>query len=135
MDKNALLELLTYSLDNQLNEDEREQLDAALKQFSWLRREQKALLTIREKLRSFNIAEDAEFSNNVMQRLGDFAIKKHEASIINLFPKVAAACLILLFAALINIYFVEGNLNTDTIIGIEDVSPDEAQAYILYEEN
>jgi hypothetical protein len=41
---------------------------------------------------------------------------------------VAAACLLLLAAAFLTLYFSEGSLSADTLIGVQELQPEDATA-------
>jgi hypothetical protein len=41
---------------------------------------------------------------------------------------VAAACFLLIAAAFVSLYLSEGSLSTDTLIGVEELQPEDATA-------
>ena len=134
MDKEALLDLLILSLDNELPAAQQEQLERALKEHKWLRQERDKLIEIRDVLGNMRAAPNDRFTDSVMAHI-DAGSSGSESIIIRLFPKVAAACAVFLLALVLNIYSSDGSLSYDSIIGLNDLSPDEAYSYILSEDN
>lgn len=74
--------------------------------------------------------KDPKFADRVMYQLQQTKKSEFSASIIALFPKVAAACVLLLLCSLLGIYFTEGSLSTEAIIGFQDLAPEDAYALI-----
>ena len=126
-----ILSLLIYSLDNELSADEQRQLDQALTASAELCAEQERLLAIRQALASHTIPADNTFANAVMQQLEEKETGV-EARILQLFPKVAAACVVLVLIATLGIYFSEGSLSTEAIVGVQDLAPEDAYSYLEY---
>ncbi len=125
-----LHQLLLRSLDFELSTEEATRLEQALKNDSALRKEQEELLATRQLFANWSVAEDLDFSAGVMQQLEGLAKKTTESfsrSIIRLFPRVAAACVIFILAFLLNIYFVEGSLSPEVMLGVDNLYPGEAE--------
>ena len=130
MDKEALLNLLTLSLDTVLPADQKSALENALRNQPWLREEQRRLKEFRARLRSMEAPFNEAFADAVMDRLEKEEEGTRAKGIVRLFPKVAAACAIFLLGFALNIYVSNGNLTFDSIIGLEDLSPDEAYSLL-----
>lgn len=128
-----MIELLLYSLDNELTKAEQEQLDTALANSAALRAERDALLEMRNALANFSVDEDATFTDDLMQRI---QIEKRnvpiQSNIRKLFPRVAAACILLVLLSVVAIYMTEGNLSIEAIVGVQDLSPEDAYSYLDY---
>ncbi|MFK8104076.1 MAG: anti-sigma factor [Saprospiraceae bacterium] len=128
--ENHLHQLLLRSLDFKLSDEEATRLEQALKRDPALRKERAELLATRQLFSNWSVAKDPDFSAKVMQQLENFAIKSTESfsrSIIRLFPRVAAACVIFILAFLLNIYFVEGSLSPEVMLGIDNLYPGETE--------
>lgn len=127
-----IIDLLIYSFDNPLSKEEQNQLNHALKGSSELRAEQERLLKMREKLKRSNVPKDTDFVDRVMQRLEqEKIIPSGNLNVVFLkwFPKIAAACILLLLTSFLSIYLDEGQLSSDALIGLSDVTPEEASTY------
>lgn len=127
-----ILSLLIFSLDNELSAEEQHQLDQALAEDTELRTEQDRLLMIREALSAHTVSADVAFADEVMQSLETANETGIEARILQLFPQVAAACIVLVLIAMLGIYFSEGNLSTEAIVGVQDLAPEDAYSYLEY---
>jgi len=122
MDK---LDLLIKSLDNELSPQEQQMLEQALSESEALRRERDQLLAMRSALGELPPVHDPAFSERVMQRLHEKSITS-TALIAAMFPRVAAACILVLFAFLLSIYVSEGSLTSDALLGTQELTVDEA---------
>jgi hypothetical protein len=58
--------------------------------------------------------------------------RKDIALVVQLFPRVAAACAIVLVALTLFLYFEAGSLSADALVGLEDLSIDDAVALTEY---
>lgn len=123
---NNIVDLLLRSLDAELSQAEAEKLEQALQDSEALRREKTRLLAMRQQLEAWSIPEDQTFTDRVMAKLGKKAEEDLSAVIIRLFPRVAAACVLILAVALGTIYITEGSLMLDTIIGVNEVVLEDA---------
>jgi len=47
-----------------------------------------------------------------------------------IYPKAVAACLVILMGFIAYLYLSEGNLDTEILVGIADLSPDEAYSFL-----
>lgn len=127
-----IIQLLLHSLDHELTEAEQLELGAALEASAELRAEQKALLEMRAALTNFSVEADPAFVDDLMQQLPSEKTVYISGSIRKLFPKVAAACVLVLLLSVLSIYFTEGNLSVEAIVGIQDLSPEDAYSYLDY---
>jgi len=127
MEKTAQ-ELLLYSLDNDLTPAERARLDAALASSEALRREREELVYMRELVSDLGVKRDHQFTDSVMNRLQEEKEKDSGfwSDIVSLSPRVAAACIAFVIVSLVGIYFWEGKLSPESIIGTEQLTPEDA---------
>lgn len=122
------IEWLYRSLDGELSPQEEQALQQALQDSAELRREQEQVLRLRRILSSFQpIAEEA-FTLRVLNGLQEEAVPAHWLR------KIAAACLLLIASAFTGLYLTEGNLSQDTLIGVEELQPEDATALTSYSE-
>ncbi len=129
------LELLLYSFDGKLNQEEQQQLDKALSASPGLRAERDKLLKMRKLIGGLKISEDPSFSDKVLQRLKNSPAKTQaafSATVVSLFPRVAAACIVILLLALSIVYLSEGSYSTDALIGVDSFSLEDAYSLIDY---
>lgn len=122
-------ELLLKSLDQKLSVDEQDQLDQALAESAALQTAKVELIQMRELLAQKTVSETPDgFSQGILKGI-------QQPKIIQLnswMPQIAAACLILLCTALISIYTMEGTLSTEALLGVQDLSPEEAYTLLTY---
>lgn len=126
-------DLLIFSLDNDLSTGDKNRLDKALRDNPELKLERDKLLKMRELLSGFSISENKDFSQNVMLELEQIKGKKHpnfSVKFIQLFPKVAAACIVLLMVAFSLVHFSDSNLTPEKVAGVEIVNLEDALAYL-----
>lgn len=121
-----MLDLLIRSMDTELAEADALTLERALSDSEALRDEKVRLMAMREKLTEWTAPEDPGFSERVLANLGKQMEEDLSAVIIRLFPRVAAACVLILGVALGTIYVTEGSLMMDTIIGVNEVLLEDA---------
>jgi anti-sigma factor RsiW len=126
----AIKNLLLRSMTEELPPEEAAQLEAALSASETLRQEQRALLQTKMALQSALPPADPAFVDRVMIRLD--RKRKDIALVVQLFPRVAAACAIVLVALTLFLYFEAGSLSADALVGLEDLSIDDAVALTEY---
>lgn len=131
MDK-EVLNLLIYSLDNELSTEENIRLEKALASSEELRAEKERLLKMRVLMADLQQEPNPRFVSSVMEKIREAAEPVFTKVIIQMFPKVAAACVILVLAFFISIYVTEGTLSKDAIIGVQELSVDEALTLTEY---
>ncbi len=118
--------LLLHSLDNELAPADRQRLDEALHTSEALQQEQTELLQMREWVAALRPEKDASFAARVMSQLPTRKESGFWADIVSLSPRVAAACAIVILAFLLSIYSQESKIDSDIIIGVEDITTDDA---------
>ncbi|MBX2874529.1 MAG: hypothetical protein KTR30_20575 [Saprospiraceae bacterium] len=121
-----MLDLLIRSMDTELTKGDALELEQALLNSEALRGEKARLIALREQLEDWTAPEDPTFAERVLTQLGKQAEEDLSAVIIRLFPRVAAACVLILGVALGTIYVTEGSLMLDTIIGVNEVLLEDA---------
>lgn len=121
-----MLDLLIRSLDSELSTDEAAYLTNALEVSEQLQMEKTRLLAMRARLKSWTAPADPGFSDRVLAKLIKLDDDNFSGVIISLFPRVAAACFLVLGVALGVIYMTEGSLMMETIIGVNEVALEDA---------
>ena len=124
--------LLIESFDRQLSLDEQAFLNQALAQDAELRAEKQQLQAIRDELSQLQVAPKIGFADSVMSKIetkqpGGFIYQMNR-----LFPQVIAASILIAMLSLFSIYWSTGSLDTDSLIGYQDLQPEEA-VYVLGE--
>jgi len=133
MDRSALIDLMIYSLDHELSDQEKAVLKKALKEHQWLREERAQLLAMRQQLRGMKAQFGVfpSFTASVLGQIDQPNIEKGGPTILaKWFPKIAAACLLIVTVSLVNLYLSSEVFSVDAIIGLEDLDPDEAFTYL-----
>lgn len=130
MELKDMKNLLLRSITEPLSEEEQKQLDAALAKSPALQKEQEQLKYARNLVQDAVPPADPFFSKKVLQRLDKG--RKEVALVVRLFPRVAAACVLVIFALSLFLYFEAGSLSTDVLVGLEDLSIEEAVALTEY---
>lgn len=120
---------LLRSLEENLNTAEQAELLSALAGSENLRREQQQLEKMRSLLGSLQPQLAPDFPERLMGKLRE---RQQETRIITWVTRVAAACLLIVALALISLYWSEGSLDTDTILGLESLSPNDALTLMDY---
>ncbi|MEN0005502.1 MAG: hypothetical protein AAF798_15230 [Bacteroidota bacterium] len=130
--KERMNQLLLKSLDLPLSAEEQTALDQALEASAALREDQAKLLAMRQLLAKAQLEASPSFADRVMDTIKLRQRPTFTASIIRLYPKVAAACILLLLAGMLGIYLSEGNLSVDALVGVQELSIDEAYTLVDY---
>jgi anti-sigma factor RsiW len=126
-----LSELLIRSLDDALPPAEQTALDAGLAASPALREEHRQLLAMRKALGQIKAAPAPNFTDQVMRRLPIRQGLSFTSAIIRLYPQAAAACVAVLIIGLLSIYLSEGNLSVEALVGIQELSVDEAYSLVI----
>lgn len=129
MDK---LDLLLKSLDEELTPEERASLDRALAASEALRHERDQLLAMRTALGQLQPLPDASFAGRVMDRI-QAQETTMTAIILQLYPRVAAASVVVILVVLLAVFFTEGSLTPDTLIGVDKLTVDDAYSLVASE--
>lgn len=128
-DKNDIKDLLYRSVDIALSPAEEQALAEGLSRFPELEAERDQLLRIRKALAGMEVsATPADFSESVLT-------KQQRPQIIRLqswAPQITAACIIVVLAFVLSVYFGEGSLDMTSVLGVEELSPEEAYTLLNY---
>lgn len=128
-DKSYIKDLLYRSVDVTLSPKEVQNLAEGLARFPELEAERDQLLRLRKALAGMEVsATPGSFSESVLA-------KQRRPRIIRLqswAPQIAAACVIFVLAFVLSIYFGEGSLDMTSVLGVEELSPEEAYTLLNY---
>ena len=130
--KQEWLDLLIYSMDNPLNPEEQKTLDEALSLSEALKKEQKQLLAMRNLLSQNTPPASPIFVENVIAKLARPQQPKLTTIIVDLYPQIAAACVLFIAVALSAIYVSEGSLTYDALVGVNELNFGDANTLIDY---
>ncbi|MEL6923436.1 MAG: hypothetical protein AAFO94_05250 [Bacteroidota bacterium] len=136
MERNELSALLAYSLDNELSAEQQQILDKAFAKYPDLLKEREELLQLRQLLGRQRLSPNKQFVNTVLEGIATEhrpTEKSLSGSLVQLFPKVAAACVIVLLVSLLNLYLNGDGWSTEALLGLSELTPDDAYS-ILTEE-
>jgi len=122
-----LLELLRQSLDRELSPSESIRLAQALEANEWLREELAALQTLRNSFMQLHPAPSPAFTASVLQRLSEE--QQLLRPLIVRWRSVAAAACIALLLGLGLIYNASGSLESEAILGLEQMELDDVYAF------
>lgn len=122
-----LLELLRQSLDRELSPAENIRLAQALETKEWLRDELALLQALRNSLKQLHPAPSPSFTARVLQRLPEE--QQLLRPLIVRWRSVAAAACIALLLGLGLIYNASGNLDSEAILGLEQMELDDVYAF------
>ena len=125
-----LKEFLLRSFDEDLSEKEKKELAQALENSAELQAEKAQWQRIRLLISDLRVESSPDFTNQLMGRLRKGEKENMSPMVISIFPKVAAACLLVFFISLLSIYLSTGSLSVDSIIGVQDLTPEDASIYL-----
>ncbi len=125
--KDKALNLLIKSFDQPLSGTEQNSLDRQLEISAWLREEKRRLEKLRAGIGALKKTPKAGFADQVLMALEEQQKQQDiQGVILQLFPQVAAACVAVLIVALLTTFFIEGSLSTEALVGVQDLSPEDA---------
>ncbi len=128
------LDLLYKSLDFELNESETHELTEAFQIYPELIKEKDALLHLRELCSHLEYPElPANFSYSIMNKVSN---PDPVPMGLNQFwiPAIAASVLLLIGVFLVQQHFPDDQINLETLVGLEEISPEDAVTYLdLYQ--
>lgn len=125
--KDKALNLLINSFDQPLSDADQNTLDRQLEVSAWLREEKRRLEKLRAGISALKEAPKAGFADQVLIALEEQEKRQDiQGVILQLFPQVAAACVAVLIVALLTTFFIEGSLSTEALVGVQDLSPEDA---------
>lgn len=130
--KKEWLDLLIYSMDHPLTPEEQKILDEALSLSKALKKEQEQLLAMRSLLSQNTPPASPIFVENVIAKLARPQQPKLTTIIVDLYPQIAAACVLFIAVALSAIYVSEGSLTYDALVGVNELSFGDANTLIDY---
>ena len=124
-----LQQLMIHALDNDITPEEAQLLEQALKEYPELHAEREELLRMRSLFAELKEVPKLNIESKVLE-----AIKTNHFvyQLSSALPRVAAACLLLIISCLIGIYFSEGSLDMEAILGVSELSPEDAVTYLTY---
>lgn len=129
--KDKALDLLIHSLDNELTPAQKEQLAFYFEEYPSLKEEEEKLRTLRIALSNLQTDNQSSIADKVIGKLSTRKIETDfQAVIMQLFPKVAAACLLVIVVTILATFYVEGSLSADALVGIQDLSPEDAYSIL-----
>ena len=130
--KKDIHDLMVHALDNELTAEDASRLEQALSESVELRNEQQQLLRMRQMFATTQPEPSAVFVDNIIARLAKPKQPRLEVLIIKMLPQIAAACILAFAVSLSAIYLSEGTLSLDAVIGVEELSLDDAHTWVEY---
>ncbi len=112
--------LLLRSYDAPLNEEEKRQLQDGLYQSKALRKEKENMDNMRTKIAAFDADFSAGFTERLMQRIAG----ERGFAFLSIFRTIALSGVAAIILVLLTIYFVDGSLNLNSLLGINGYTPD-----------
>lgn len=128
--KEDIVDLMYRSFDEQLNAEEQHRLQRALAISPELQLEFEEIKAMRAVLGDLSVTASETFTDDLMNAIQELEQPGLIVSLRSLFPKVAAACMLLFLCTTVSIYIAEGSLSTDTILGISDLNPEDAYSLL-----
>ncbi len=113
-------QLLFRSYDALLSKEEERHLQDELTQSELLKEEKKKLDKMRTKIAAF----DADFSTGFTERLMQRIAGERGFAFLTVFRTVALSGVAAIILVLLTVYFVDGSLNLDSLLGINGYAPD-----------
>ena len=134
-----IYELLMRSFDEQLAPAEQEKLDRALTDSVELRQEKTRLEACIQlsKQATSNMETPPYFASKVMNRIeamNQKGMDVFQQTLNYLFPKIALPALALIALFFLNLYFTEGNITTEIVLGLSDISDTDASYFTIEED-
>lgn len=134
--KKEWINLLHRSFEEKLSKAETMQLTTALKESAELRLEQAELTATRNLFASFSVKKDDDFVADIMETIEEREIvaKRQIGHYLSkIFPISIAACALIMMSFVAHIYISEGSFDSESIVGINELSPDDAYSYLMEE--
>jgi len=123
-EENKLKKLLYRSFDETLTEREQQHLAEGLEKFPHLQEEKESVASLRNRLSEKRESFSAQFEDKLMDRIRAQAAPINIFSIKPVFRTVALSGVAAIIVVLISVYFIDGSLSLDSILGINGYSPD-----------
>lgn len=122
---NKLGELLYRSFDTELNEQQQQILDDGVQKDVQLAGEKEFIADLRNKLASLPADFSDQFETNLMHQLEQ---ELHLQKVLTIKPStfraIALSGVAAIIAVLISVYFIDGSLSLDSLMGINGYNPD-----------
>jgi hypothetical protein len=125
--------LMMKSLDESLSIDEQIKLDETLNSSQEMQKEYQELRQMRHLLEHYEVPDDALWSDQEILDFIPVTRSQNGARIFLLgryWSKIAVACAIAFMVSLGSVYFQNGSLDGDTLVGIDEINADEAYTYL-----
>lgn len=113
-------QLLLRSYDMPLNKEEKRYLHDELTQSEVLKEEKKKLDKMRTKIAAFETDFSTGFTEKLMQRIAG----ESGFTFLTVFRTVALSGVAAIILVLLTVYFVDGSLNLDSLLGLNGYAPD-----------
>jgi len=113
-------QLLLRSYDMPLNREAEQRLQEELSQSEALKEEKVKLDKLRTKVADF----DADFSSGFTERLMHRIAGESGLAFLTVFRTVALSGVAAIILVLLTVYFVDGSLNLDSLLGLNGYTPD-----------
>jgi len=113
-------QLLLRSYDAPLNEPENKKLETALEKSAALRQKKKEIDDMRTKVADFEADFSIGFTEKLMQRIVD----DNGFAFLAVFRAIALSGVAAIILVLLTVYFTDGSLNMDSLLGIHGYAPD-----------
>ncbi|NOX85421.1 MAG: hypothetical protein GXO86_05585 [Chlorobi bacterium] len=125
-------EILLKSFDAELTPQERKLLDEALQNSEELRKEKRELEQMRGMFAGQEASFDTGFADRVMEHLEAETVNPPKTvEMYSVFKRVAFVGIAAIIALLITIYYIDGTLTLDAVLGISGYSPDGAELSVI----
>lgn len=125
-------EILLKSFDAELTPQEQKLLDEALQNSAELRQEKRELEQMRNLLTGQEASFESGFADRVMDRLQTEKVTSSKTiEMYSIFKRVAMVGIAAIIALLITIYYIDGSLTLDAVLGISGYSPDGAELSVI----
>jgi hypothetical protein len=113
-------QLLLRSYDTPLNEKEKRQLQDGLTQSEALRKYKEDMDNMRTKVATFEADFSAGFTERLVQRIAG----ENGFAFLTVFRAVALSGVAAIILVLLTVYFIDGSLNLNSLLGINGYVPD-----------
>ena len=119
-----LRKLLYRSFEERLGNKEQQLLETGLNTFDELQKENQDIIELRENLSNVKTNFSSGFEQNVMHLIAQEKTLVTTFEIYPIFRAVAFSGIAAILIVLVGVYFADGSLNFDSIMGISRYAPD-----------
>ena len=123
-DYKKIKRLLYRSFDKSISRHEQANLDNGLRKYPSLLKEKDAVAALRTTLSEKKAAFSSSFEDSLMDRIRLSRMQNNIFTIKPVFRTVALSGVAAIIIVLISVYFIDGSLSLDTLMGINGYSPD-----------